>query len=368
MAPVVRALRETAWARCRVLVTGQHRDLLAPILDLFDIVPDRTLNVMRPGQSLIELTTKLLAGLGEVYADEQPDLVIGQGDTTSVLATSLASFSMGIPFAHVEAGLRTGRLDAPFPEEGNRVVAGHLSMLHFAPTRLARRNLRREGIDSSRIIVSGNTVIDAMLTVAGRDEPIREPIDRASRVVLVTAHRRDVVGEPLKAICQAIQILLERHPDVEFLWPLHPNPAIGQTVGKALGHFPRVHLTEPLCYARFVAAMKRSTLILTDSGGIQEEAPALGKPVLVLRRESERPEAIAAGVAKLVGRESDRIVSETSKLLNDPSAYAAMAQGISPYGDGHASRRIVSALARHFQIRPLRAARHPNALPVRTRG
>ena len=260
--------------------------------------------------------------------------MLAQGDTTSVLAAARASFSLGIPFGHVEAGLRSGNLFSPFPEEANRVVASHLASIHFAPTLGARANLLREGIRPRAIHVTGNTVIDALLQSARHDGPIGVDLDPSKRLVLVTAHRRDCIGEPLRRICRAVRTLHTLFPDVEILWPLHPNPAIRSTVEPILGYLPRVRLTEPLAYGPFVAAMKRSTLILTDSGGIQEEAPALGKPVLVLRNESERPEAIEAGVARLVGHDPRKIVAETCRLLTDPVAYRSMSRGASPYGDG----------------------------------
>jgi UDP-N-acetylglucosamine 2-epimerase (non-hydrolysing) len=350
MAPVIRAFRAAPWARCRVLFTAQHRELVAPMFAFFGIEPDIDLDIMRPDQSLVELTSRLLPAVHDAIARERPDMVLAQGDTTTVLATALASFYRGIPFAHVEAGLRTGRLSAPFPEEANRVLAGHLSALHFAPTASARDNLIREGISDDSIIVTGNTVIDALLLAASRDVPIGVDLDPAKRTILVTAHRRDSFGEPIRRICRAVAELHERFPDVEVIWPVHPNPSVKPVVERALSGLPRVRLCAPLAYGPFVAAMKRATLILTDSGGVQEEAPALGKPVLVLREESERPEAIASGVARLVGHDPDAILSEASRLLHDPDAYRSMARGVSPYGDGRASQRIVAAVARHLGI------------------
>ncbi len=350
MAPVIRALRAAPWARCRVLFTAQHRDLVDQMLRFFEIEPDIDLDIMRPDQSLVELTSRMLPAVHDAIARERPDMVLAQGDTTTVLATALASFYQKVPFAHVEAGLRTGRLFAPFPEEANRVLAGHLSAMHFAPTTSARDNLLREGISGDSIVVTGNTVIDALLLAAARDVPIGVDLDPAMRTVLVTAHRRDSFGEPIRRIGRAVAELHDRFPDVEFLWPVHPNPSIKPAVERAVSDCPRVRLCEPLAYGPFVSAMKRATLILTDSGGVQEEAPALGKPVLVLREESERPEAIAAGVAKLVGHDPATIVAEAARLLQDPAAYRSMARGVSPYGDGRASERIASAVARHLGI------------------
>ena len=351
MAPVIRSLQAAPWAVCRVLLTAQHRELVDTVLDFFGIAPDVDLNVMRPGQTLVDLTARLLGSVAETLTRERPDMVLAQGDTTTVLATALASFYQRVPFGHVEAGLRTGRLDAPFPEEANRVVAGHLSALHFAPTPAARTNLLREGIDPTAVVVTGNTVIDALLETARRDLPIGVELDPTARLVLVTAHRRDSFGEPLRRICRAVAELHSRHPDIQFLWPVHPNPSVRPVVESLLGQLPRVKLCEPLAYGSFVSALKRSFLVLTDSGGVQEEAPALARPVLVLRSESERPEAVSAGVARLVGTDSRLIVDEADRLLNDPSAYRAMARGASPYGDGQASGRIVAAVARFLGVK-----------------
>jgi UDP-N-acetylglucosamine 2-epimerase (non-hydrolysing) len=352
MAPVVRALRETPWADCRVLLTGQHRDLVGPMLDFFGVAADLDLHAMRPGQSLADLTARLLAALAEAFAKEGPDLVLAQGDTTTVLAAALASYYAKVPFGHVEAGLRTGRRFAPFPEEGNRVVAGHLAAVHFAPTESARANLLREGVDPVTVHVTGNTVIDALHEAVARVEPLPAGLglDPGARLVLVTAHRRDSFGEPLRRVCRAVAELHDRHRDIEVLWPVHPNPAVGPVVREVLGGRPRVRLCEPLGYGPFVAALVRSHLVLTDSGGVQEEAPALGKPVLVLRAESERPEAVEAGVARLVGSDPSAIVREADRLLTDPAAYRAMARGGSPYGDGRAAGRIVDAVARLLRV------------------
>lgn len=352
MAPVVRALRRAPWADCRVLLTGQHRDLVGPVLDGFGIAADVDLGLMRSGESLADSAARLLGGVAEALARLAPDFALAQGDTTTVLASALASYYLKIPFGHVEAGLRTGRPYAPFPEEGHRVVAGHLAAVHFAPTESARAHLLREGIDPTTIHVTGNPVIDALFEAAGCTEPIEDDLDLdlGARLVLVTAHRRDSLGAPLRQICRAVAALHDRYPDVQFLWPLHPNPSVGSVVRRMLGDLPRIRLRAPLDYGPFVAALRRSDLVLTDSGGVQEEAPALGKPVLVLRTESERPEAVAAGVARLVGTDPSAIVREASRLLDDPRAYRAMARGASPYGDGRAAGRIVAILARLLQI------------------
>ena len=345
MAPVIKALHETPWARCRVLLTGQHRAMVDQSLTFFGIKPHIDLDVMRLKLPLDRLASHLVNELASTLASEQPDMVLAQGDTTTVVATAIAAFHRNLPFGHVEAGLRTRRLFAPFPEEANRVIASHLSALHFAPTIAARRNLEREGISPSTIFVTGNTVIDALRLTADRDLPIGVDLDADKRLILVTAHRRDSFGEPIRQICRAVALLHERYSDVEFLWPVHPNPAIQPIVEAMLSRRPRIRLAPPLAYGPFVSALKRCTLVLTDSGGIQEEAPALAKPVLVLRAESERPEAIASGVAMLVGHDPEKIVAEVSRLLDDAAAYGLMAKGTSPYGDGQAARRIVSGVA-----------------------
>jgi len=350
MAPVIQAFQETPWARCRVLLTGQHRELVDEALTFFGVEPHIDLDVMRLKLPLDRLASHLVRALSSTLASERPDMVLAQGDTTTVVATAIASFRRSLPFGHVEAGLRTQRLFAPFPEEANRVVTSHLSAVHFAPTTSARTNLEREGISPRTIFVTGNTVIDALLATARRDIPIEVELDPSRRLVLVTAHRRDSFGEPLRRICLAIQDLHTRFPDVEFLWPVHPNPSVRPVVEGLLKPFPRVHLCRPLAYGSFVSAMKQAVLILTDSGGVQEEAPALGKPVLVLRNESERPEAIESGVAKLVGQDVGTIVAETSRLLDDPLAYRSMARGMSPYGDGEAATRNVSIVSQYLSV------------------
>jgi UDP-N-acetylglucosamine 2-epimerase (non-hydrolysing) len=350
MAPVIKALEARQWARCRVLLTGQHRELVDELLPFFGIEPHIDLDVMRLNLPLGRLAAHLLGDIGAALGQERPAMVLAQGDTTTVVATALACRRRDVPFGHVEAGLRTSRLFAPFPEEANRVVASHLSTIHFAPTLSARDNLVREGIKERRIFVTGNTVIDALASAAVRDIPIGVELDSRKRLVLVTAHRRDSFGEPLRRICRAVQDLHDRFVDVEFLWPVHPNPSVRPVVEGLMTAFPRVHLCRPLAYGPFVSAMKRAAIILTDSGGVQEEAPALGRPVLVMRNESERPEAIEAGVARLVGQDPETIVAEASRLLADPEAYRSMARGVSPYGDGRASARIASILRRHLGV------------------
>ena len=344
MAPLIKALKRESWAKVTVLATAQHRDLLDQVLALFDIRPDVDLDIMRANQQLPELTARLITALDGKFTELAPDVVLAQGDTTTVMTAALVAFYRRIPFGHVEAGLRTHDLDNPFPEEMNRLVAGHLARWHFVPTQRSRQNLLREGIDDAAIHVTGNTVIDALLEVAATDWPLGVPLDDSKRLVLVTAHRRENFGEPFRAVCRAIRTLVEQHADIEVLYPVHPNPNVSAVAHELLGDHPRIRLCAPLDYAPFVEAQKRAHLILTDSGGVQEEAPALGKPVLVMRVETERPEAVDEGVVRLVGTDEARIVQEASRLLQDPQAYREMARGVSPYGDGHAAQRIVAVL------------------------
>ena len=344
MAPVIKSLQAEPWAEVRVLATAQHRHMLDQVLGLFGIVADIDLDIMQSGQSLPTLTARLIERIDQVLLDEAPDMVIAQGDTSTVFAMALCCFYRGIPFAHVEAGLRTFDRRSPFPEEMNRFVAGYLADLHFAPTNKARDNLLKEGVAPGRIVVTGNTVIDALLQQAAQRAGKHLPIDPDKRLILVTTHRRENFGAPLESICDALLALVGRHQDIQILFPVHPNPHVTRIVHAKLADKPRIALCAPLDYADFVFALQQSFLILTDSGGVQEEAPALGKPVLVLRTETERPEAIDAGVAKLVGVDRDAIVQEIERLLDDPDHYAHMARGGSPYGDGQAATRIVEAL------------------------
>lgn len=348
MAPVILALRAEPWARLVVVATAQHRELADEVLALFGIQADRDLDLMQPNQTLSALTARAIVGLDAAMADIGPDLVMAQGDTTTVMTAALVSFYRGLPFLHVEAGLRSGDLQNPFPEEFNRIAAGRLAALHFAPTDRARRQLLEEGVPAADVVMTGNTVIDALHLVAGQDRPLDLPLDPRRRLILATVHRRENFGEPIQAICRAFLAVVDGNPDVELLWPVHPNPNVTATAQSLLARHPRIHLVPPLRYAEFVSAMKRATLILSDSGGVQEEAPALAKPVLVLRRETERPDAIEAGVARLIGTRFEDIVAETQALLDDPDRYRAMAKGISPYGDGHASRRIVEVLRARY--------------------
>ncbi len=348
MAPVILALKKEPWAHVCVLATAQHRHMLDQVLDFFGIEPDIDLNIMRPHQALTVLTARLLLELDDVLQAEKPDVVLAQGDTSTVMTVALASFYHGIPFGHVEAGLRTGDMRNPFPEEANRVIAGRLARWHFAPTETARQNLLREGVNDSEIVITGNTVIDALLMTAAKEIKTGIVLDDTKRLVLVTAHRRENFGERFRNVCCALKILSDRNPDIQILYPVHPNPNVKDIAHEMLGETWGIILCEPLDYAAFIAAMKKAHLIITDSGGVQEEAPALGKPVLVLRNETERPEAVEAGVVKLVGTDLDRIVSETQRLLDDVVAYRSMARGVSPYGDGHAAGRIVNVLRGHL--------------------
>lgn len=348
MAPVILALKKEPWANVRVLATAQHRHMLDQVNEFFGIDPDIDLNIMRPNQALTTLTARLLLELDDVLQAERPDAVLVQGDTTTVMTVALACFYHRIPIGHVEAGLRTWDMQNPFPEEANRVIAGKLARWHFAPTEGSRQNLLKEGVPDSEIIVTGNTVIDALLMTASKDLELAVPLDPTKRLVLVTSHRRENFGEPFRNICRALRTLAENNPEVQFLYPVHPNPNVKDVAHEFLAGLQNFTLCEPLDYAPFIAAMKRAYLILTDSGGVQEEAPALGKPVLVLRDETERPEAVEQGVVKLVGPNYDRIVEEVQRLLDDETAYKAMARGVSPYGDGHAAERIVKTLREHF--------------------
>ena len=348
MAPVILALKNEPWVKVRVLATAQHRNMLDQVNAFFGIQPDIDLDIMRPNQTLTTLTSRLLLELDKVLQTEKPDVVLVQGDTTTVMSVAMACFYHRIPIGHVEAGLRTWDMQNPFPEEANRVITGKLARWHFAPTEGSRQNLLREGVQDADILVTGNTVIDALLMTASKDIEVGIELDANKRLVLVTSHRRENFGQPFRNICQALHTLAKNNSDVQFLYPVHPNPNVKDVAYEMLGSSPNILLCDPLDYAPFVAAMKRAYLIISDSGGVQEEAPALGKPVLVLRDETERPEAVDQGVVKLVGPNYERIVTEAQLLLDDELAYREMARGISPYGDGLAAGRIVKTLREHF--------------------
>lgn len=346
MAPVICLLKQQPWADVRVLAAAQHRQMLDQVLILFDIIPDGDMNVMETKQNLTDLTARLLLGSGKFFDEEKPDAVLVQGDTTTVMAVALAAFYRQIPIGHVEAGLRTGDLSNPFPEEANRVIAGRLARWHFAPTQNARANLLGEGISEADIFVTGNTVIDALLATANReiDADLQLPVN--GRLILITCHRRENFGAPIRRICMAIRQLAEHNSKDHFLYPVHPNPNVMEAAESIFAGLPNVQLCAPLDYAGFVAVMRRAYLIISDSGGIQEEAPAMGKPVLVVREKTERSEAVEENLVRLVGTATQRIVAEAQSLLDDPVAYEAMARGVSPYGDGQASQRIVDVLMR----------------------
>ena len=349
MAPLVRELRsrpEGFWVE--TVLTAQHREMADEVLVLFDVKPDHDLDIMRPKQSLFQTTARLLPGLEEAYRKAEPDLVLVQGDTTSTFVGALAAYYLGIPVGHVEAGLRTGNKRDPFPEEINRRMTSSLADLHFAPTELSRRALLAEGIDDGLIHVTGNTVIDALFWMLARketgDRALPVKADRKNRWIVVTSHRRENWGPPLESICHALRDLVDRYPDVEVVYPVHPNPNVRKTTGELLARRDRIHLIEPLDYVRFVRLLDASTLLITDSGGVQEEAPSLGKPVLVIRETTERPEAVEAGTVLLVGTDRKKIVSEASRLLDSKSDYDAMTRRHNPYGDGKACPRIVDAI------------------------
>ena len=351
MAPVVKELTLHPTLRPIVVVTGQHREMLDQVNEVFGITPDHDLNIITPGQSLTEITVRSLTGLEPLLRSERPDLVLVQGDTTTCFAASLASFYQQIPVAHLEAGLRTDNRYNPFPEEINRRLTTQVASLHLAPTTLARNNLLACGVDPATITVTGNTVIDALLEVTASEHPISDPTlaalasARVSPLLLVTSHRRESWGEPLTRTASAIARLVRAFPDLHVLLPAHRNPIVRDALLPTLGGLDRVHVTEPLDYPDFCRALQLATIVLTDSGGVQEEAPALGKPVLVLRETTERPEAVQAGAALLVGTDPEAIVAETTRLLTDADHFQSMIQAGNPYGDGRAAERAVRAMA-----------------------
>lgn len=336
-----------------VAVTAQHREMLDQVLHLFGITPDYDLNIMSAGQTLYDVTEKALRGLQKVLEEAKPDLVLVHGDTTTTFAGALAAFYAQIPVGHVEAGLRTGNKYSPFPEEMNRKLTGALADYHFAPTATSKANLLRENVPEAKITVTGNTVIDALKTTVKPDyrfddDNLHEVLDSGKRLILMTTHRRENLGEPMRHVYKALCEVLHTHDDVEAIFPVHKNPKVRQIVNEELGHLPQVHLIEPLDYQPFANLMARVDVVLTDSGGIQEEAPALGKPVLVLRDTTERPEAVTAGTVKLIGTAYEDVLRETNLLLDDPEHYRAMAEAVNPYGDGEACARIVNRILREF--------------------
>lgn len=354
LAPVIREIRKAENLESYVCITGQHQEMLDPILQFFDIVPDRDLNLMRPGQSLADVTSASVAGMDAVLREVRPGVILVQGDTTTVMSAAMAAFYNRIPIGHVEAGLRTHDLYAPWPEEFNRRIVSMIACHHYAPTERARQNLLAEGVPDSAIYVTGNTVIDALLYVRGRldaESGLKKRfekefsfLDPKKRLVLVTAHRRENFGEGFERICLALCELAAKNPDIEIIYPVHLNPNVQEPVKRILGTERRIHLIEPQAYVPFVYLLDRAYLVITDSGGVQEEAPSLGKPVLVMRDKTERPEGIEAGTVKLVGTDPSMIVEQASELLRMKSLYENMAHAVNPYGDGHAAERIVKHL------------------------
>lgn len=354
MAPLVKTLQEHPGFDARVCVTAQHRQMLDQVLDLFDIKPEFDLNLMKPGQDLTDITTGVLQGMKNVFSQWQPDVVLVHGDTSTTFATSLAAFYQRIAVGHVEAGLRTGNLYSPWPEEANRKLTGVLTRWHFTPTSTSQANLLRENVDPETIYITGNTVIDALLQVQGKisnnpglQQQFRQQfsfLDSNKRLILVTGHRRENFGDGFERICKALARIARENDNVQVLYPVHLNPNVQEPVKRLLGNTSNIHLIEPQDYLPFVYLMDRSTLILTDSGGIQEEAPSLGKPVLVMRDTTERPEAVAAGTVKLVGTDINLLCKETARLLNNSADYAAMSFAHNPYGDGKACQRIAETL------------------------
>lgn len=365
MAPLVQEFRKHPdQYETLVCVTGQHREMLDQVLNIFGIVPNYDLNIMKPGQDLYDVTARILSGMRDILTRTQPDVLLVHGDTTTSMAVALAAFYQQIPVGHVEAGLRTHNIYSPWPEEMNRQITGRIATYHFSPTLLSRENLLREGIDKSRILVTGNTVIDALYAVVNKmkdDVPLQLSLEKelkaagydtgrlvteeGRRLVLITGHRRENFGDGFLHICRAIKMLSEKYPDVDFVYPMHLNPNVRKPIKEIFGENCQSNLffIEPLEYLSFVYLMEKSHIVLTDSGGIQEEAPGLGKPVLVMRDTTERPEALEAGTVKLVGTDYDKIVSEVSSLLDDAQYYEKMSRAVNPYGDGKACERIVNS-------------------------
>jgi UDP-N-acetylglucosamine 2-epimerase (non-hydrolysing) len=358
MAPLIKELqKDTENFETKVCVTAQHREMLDQVLDLFQISPDYDLNIMKPGQDLYDVTSNILLKIKPVLEGFNPDVVLVHGDTATTFAASLAAYYQKIKIGHVEAGLRTGNLYSPWPEEGNRRLTGVLTNYHFSPTETSKKNLLSEGIDKSKIIVTGNTVIDALKLVVNKldsDEHLRSKVEKTiiksgfkesdSKFILVTGHRRENFGQGFLNICKALKVLAKNNPDINILYPVHLNPNVRKPINDLLSNVGNIKLVEPFQYEEFIYLMSKSYLILTDSGGIQEEAPSLGKPVLVMRDTTERPEAVGAGTVKLVGSDQNNIIKEVQKLLDDSSEYQRMSKAHNPYGDGNASKNILKIL------------------------
>jgi UDP-N-acetylglucosamine 2-epimerase (non-hydrolysing) len=359
MAPIVHALEKNPAFESVVCVTGQHRQMLDQVLNLFHIKPDYDLNIMKPNQDLYSITSDVINGLKGVLQEVKPDCVLVQGDTTSMMAASLAAFYQKIPVAHIEAGLRTQDIYAPFPEEVNRNITSCIAQWHFAPTEVSKQNLIAENVNEKHIFVTGNTVIDALLWVRDKvnekhdwsaeiGKKIQELINHNKKMILITGHRRENFGQGFQNMCAALKALAERNPEWEFIYPVHLNPNVQKPVNELLSNLPNFHLIAPLEYAPFVYLMDKVKIIITDSGGVQEEAPSLGKPVLVTRDVTERPEGVAAGVVLLVGTDPDKIIRETEALMRDQSRYARLSAIQNPYGDGQSAQRIIEIIARSF--------------------
>jgi UDP-N-acetylglucosamine 2-epimerase (non-hydrolysing) len=353
VAPVLRALDQSPQFKPLAVVTAQHRSMLDQVNEVFGITPDHDLDIHQPGQTLTDITTRALTGVQQLLAELQPDALLVQGDTTTVFAAALAAFYEKIPVVHLEAGLRTGDPYSPYPEEINRRLAGRLAAMHLAPTATSRANLEAENVDPASVVVTGNTVIDALLwAVSCRlgygDAALADLDGDPGPVLLVTAHRRESWGPPLQSVGRALARIARAHPELRIVFPIHRNPIVRDAVLPSIRHIPNVVVTEPLPYGGFARLMNRATLILTDSGGVQEEGPSLGKPVLVMRDTTERPEAVQAGTVRLVGTNEDLIVASVDRLLSDADAYAAMANAVNPYGDGLAAGRAVAAIAHYF--------------------
>ncbi|GGG64149.1 UDP-N-acetyl glucosamine 2-epimerase [Kocuria dechangensis] len=355
MAPIVKALQNSPDFECVVTVTGQHREMLDQVNEIFDIVPDHDLNIIQPRQTLNGILTRTVEGLDALFAENAPDAVVVQGDTTTSTAAAIAAFYRGIPVIHAEAGLRSFNLFSPFPEEANRKITSQITSLHLAPTSTSKENLLREALPEEDIVVTGNTVIDALLHTVAKQLPFTDPqleeiAASGRKVLLVTTHRRENQGEAMRGVGRALARIAEAEPELVIVLPAHRNPVVREAVLPALEGKTNVVVTEPMAYGEFTRMLSVADVVLTDSGGVQEEAPSLGKPVLVMRENTERPEAVHAGTVKLIGTDEERIVAEVDALLNDPAAYAAMANAVNPYGDGRAAERTLAAIEQMFGL------------------
>ena len=355
MAPIVKALQNSPDFQCVVTVTGQHREMLDQVNEIFDIVPDHDLNIIQPRQTLNGILTRTVEGLDAMFAENAPDAVVVQGDTTTSTAAAIAAFYRGIPVIHAEAGLRSFNLFSPFPEEANRKITSQITSLHLAPTSTSKENLLREALPEEDIVVTGNTVIDALLHTVAKQLPFTDPqleeiAASGRKVLLVTTHRRENQGEAMRGVGRALARIAEAEPELVIVLPAHRNPVVREAVLPALEGKTNVVVTEPMAYGEFTRMLSVADVVLTDSGGVQEEAPSLGKPVLVMRENTERPEAVHAGTVKLIGTDEERIVAEVDALLNDPAAYAAMANAVNPYGDGRAAERTLAAIEQMFGL------------------